>query len=239
MPGVIDASVLVFGGGAARGVTAAPMAGKVRGVTVLDANREHVARMRDPGLEFDELGSTQTVRLDVHATADEIDGSFDLARVTLKAPALETALPPLRGRAAAFVSLGNGLVQERVASLLGEERVLAGTVELGATHLGPGRLRQTTRNPYVIGDLAGGERDRVEDAIDTVIGHAGATEASVLQDIRRGLATEVDVINGAVVARAAPRGLEAPLNARIVELIHSCERGEAEPSAAVLEELGR
>jgi ketopantoate reductase len=47
------------------------------------------------------------------------------------------------------------------------------------------------------------------------------------------------VISGAVAARAAAHGLGAPLNARIVELIHSYRRGEAEPSPAVLEELGR
>ena len=54
---VVDASVLVIGGGAVGGVTAALMDGRVRRVTVLDANREHVALMRDPGLEFDELGT--------------------------------------------------------------------------------------------------------------------------------------------------------------------------------------
>jgi 2-dehydropantoate 2-reductase len=82
----------IIGGGAFGGVTAALMDGKVRRITVLDANREHVARMRDPGLELDELGSTRTVRLDAHAPADEIDGSFDLGPATLKAPRTSAAV---------------------------------------------------------------------------------------------------------------------------------------------------
>ena len=330
---VVDASVLIIGGGAVGGVTAALMDGKVRRVAVLDIDREHVARMRSPGLRFDELGSERVVTLEAYDSPDQIDGHFDFGLVTLKAPALESALSPLRGHADAFVSLGNGLVQDRVASVVGADRVIAGTVELGATNLGPGRVRQTTRNPYVIGELdgatrprtellaavlgtaadvhvtanirgqiwskllinstfsalgavsgslyrdvaatpegrraivavwseghrvglaqalalepvlgidpadlaAGSESERARAAIDVVIGHAGATEASMLQDLRRGRATEVDVINGAVVQRALTHNLQAPLNARIVALIHGFERGEGEPSAALLAELG-
>ena len=47
---MIGASVLVVGAGAIGGVTAAKMTGEVERVVVLDANREHVAGMRDRGL---------------------------------------------------------------------------------------------------------------------------------------------------------------------------------------------
>jgi 2-dehydropantoate 2-reductase len=52
----------------------------------------------------------------------------------------------------------------------------------------------------------------------------------MLQDVERGALTEVDVINGAVVERAATHGLPAPFNARVVELVHQFERGERAPS---------
>lgn len=48
---------------------------------------------------------------------------------------------------------------------------------------------------------------------------------STQQSIRRGQPTEVDAINGAVVAEAARVGLEAPVNAALVELVHEVERG--------------
>ena len=47
---------------------------------------------------------------------------------------------------------------------------------------------------------------------------------STLQSIRRGQLTEIDFLNGAVVAAAAQRGLTVPVNARIVELVHEVER---------------
>jgi 2-dehydropantoate 2-reductase len=328
---MVELDILVVGGGAIGGVTAALMTGKVRRVMVLDADREHVARMRDPGLELDQLGERHTVRIDAYADPSELPAEPEFALVTLKAAYLEPALTPLRDRAQTFVSLGNGLVQDRIASLVGDDRLLIGTVEWGATNLGPGRLAQTTRAPFVIGEPDGSDSDRLqrlgaalqtaadvrishnirgqvwskllinstwsglgvasgllygevaahplgrrlavdvwregmavgqaqdlelqelvgvaaEDlgstnreisdrAIDTMIGQLGATKASMLQDIERGVLSEVDVINGAVVERGAQHGVPTPLNAGIVELVHSYEQGSARPSPAAFERL--
>lgn len=335
---MIDASVLVVGAGAIGGVTAAKMAGAVRRVAVLDANREHVARMRDPGLVIDVLGEERRVELEAHDNHADLDGPFDLALVTLKAPHLEEALRPLVefGSARTYVSLCNGLVQERMGSIVGAENLIWGTVEWGSTNLGPGHLAQTTRAPFVIGEPDGETRDRtrlladvlgvvesvrltenirgqvwskllvnssfsglgavsgllyreviedpagrevalalwsegyevgmaqkltlekvlgveagslvlrssgdraqVDDALEVAMGYAGATKASMLQDLERGLKTEVDVINGAVVDKGREYGVETPVNARVVELMHGMERGERKPGRDVFEELGK
>jgi 2-dehydropantoate 2-reductase len=330
---MVDLDVLVVGGGAIGGVTAALMTGGVRRVMVLDANREHVARLRDPGLELDQLGERRTVRLDAFSDPSELPADPDFALITLKAAYLQAALPGLSDRVKTFVSLGNGLVQDRVASLVGEERLLIGTVEWGATNLGPGRLAQTTRAPFVIGEPDGSDSERLrqlraaletaaevrvshnirgqvwsklllnstwsglgvasgllyrevaehplgrrlavevwregvavghaqglelqelvgvpaEDigswegdvsdrAIDTMIGQLGATKASMLQDIERGVPCEVDVINGAVVARGHEHGVPTPVNAGIVDLVHSYEDGSAEPGPEAFEVLAQ
>jgi 2-dehydropantoate 2-reductase len=338
---VIDASVLVIGGGAIGGVTAGLMTGHVRRVAVLDANREHVSLLRDPGLRLDELGSERIVALEAHQSVAEIDGPFDFGLVTLKAQNLEAALPEIvdRDLVDVFVGLGNGLVQDRVAALVGRERLVAGIVEWGATNLAPGHLSQTTRNVFVVGELDGPARERtdrlagvlgtvaetrvstnirgqiwskllvnsvfsglgvvggvlyrdvaahaagrralcalwseghrvglaeglelepvlgipadalviaadgpqagrdsarIDGALETALALAGATKASMLQDVERGALTEVDVINGAVVERAAAHGLPAPLNARVVELVHQFERRERTPSTDLYEGL--
>ena len=330
---MVDLDVLVVGGGAIGGVTAALMTGQVRRVMVLDANREHVERMRDPGLELDVLGEQRTVKLDAYADPSELPATPDFALITLKAAYLQAALPPLRDRVQTFVSLGNGLVQDRVASLVGEERLLIGTVEWGATNLGPGRLAQTTRAPFVIGEPDGSDSERLEHlraalqtaaevrvthnirgqvwsklllnstwsglgvtsgllyrevaahpvgrrlavevwregvavghaqdlelqelvgvgpedisssdsevserAIETMMGRLGATKASMLQDIERGVPCEVDVINGAVAERGRRHGVPTPLNEGIVDLVHSYEDGSAEPGPAAFEQLAQ
>jgi 2-dehydropantoate 2-reductase len=333
---MIEASVLVVGAGAIGGVTAAKMTGEVRRVTVLDANEEHVERMRGDGLLIDDLGEERRVPLDAYAAAAELDGPFDFALITLKAPHLESALGPLldRGLAETFVSLGNGLVQERIAGIVGEENLIWGTVEWGSTNLGPGRLARTTRGPFIIGEPDGsvrertrlladalgavdgarvtenirgqvwskllvnsafsglgavsgllyrevaadpdgrevvlalwregydvgqaqnleleevlgvpadalvvrdpGDRERADEALEVAMEQAGATKASMLQDLERGIKTEVDVINGAVVEKSREYGVETPLNARVVDFMHAMERGERRPGRDVFEEL--
>ena len=57
---------------------------------------------------------------------------------------------------------------------------------------------------------------------------------STQQSVRRRQPTEVDHINGAVVAAAARIGWEAPVNASLVELVHEVERtGRFLPASAV------
>lgn len=319
----------MIGAGAIGGITAALLEGAVSRVAVLDANRGHVARLRDPGLRLDRLGAVRDVRLDAYTSVDELAGEFDFGLIALKAPTLEAALAPVaaRGCVETFVALGNGLVHDRIAAIVGRDRLIAGTVEWGATNVGPGHLRQTTDNPFVIGELDGQPRERTQAlaralapvaevrvtgniggqlwskllvnsalsglgvvggctygevasdpagrvaiqelwaegyqlgvdqglvlepvlgieagdlaaddpeardrALETVVRHAGATRASMLQDVERGLKTEVDVINGAVVARAHELGREAPCNERVVKLVHRFECGELKPSPSL------
>ena len=329
-------SMLVVGAGAIGGVTAAMMTETGIRVAVLDANEEHVKRMRSPGLLVDDLGEEKRVRLDAHADPDNLSGPFDFALVTLKAPHLERALEPLveRELVDTFVSLGNGLVQDRIAHIVGERSLIWGVVEWGATNLGPGHLARTTRGPFIIGEPDGevwartrqlaealgtvdganvtgnirgqvwskllvnsafsglgavsgllyeevvadpdgreaalavwreghdagmaqgleledvlgvpanalvvrGSEDqaRADAALEIAMRQAGATKASMLQDLERGLKTEVDVINGAVVEKGREHGIETPLNAHVVELMHAMERGERKPGRDVFEEL--
>jgi 2-dehydropantoate 2-reductase len=318
--------VLIIGTGAIGGTLAARMTGAVQRVVAVDANREHVERLRDPGLRLERSGESREVKLEAYPSVDEVDGEFDFALISVKAPAIEAALQPLAARdmVETYVSLGNGVVQDRISAVVGPERLLVGTVELGATNLGPGHVRQTTINPFVIGELDGSIRDRTralarvleaveevritdnirgqlwskllvnsalsglgvvggctygevaahpegrhaifevwseghelgmaqglrletvlgiepeqlasadEDertaALETVVHHAGATRASMLQDIERGVRTEVDVINGGVVATAQKIGASAPMNASVVEIVQGFERGESSPS---------
>lgn len=333
---MVEASVLVVGAGAIGGVAAAKMTGEVDRVAVLDAAEEHVERMRGEGLLIDDLGEERRVRLEAYADPAELDGPFDFALITLKAPHLESALGPLRdlGLVDTFVSLGNGLVQERVAGIVGGEHLIWGTVEWGATNLGPGHLARTTRGPFIIGEpdgsvrertrlLAGAldtvdeasvtenirgqvwskllvnsafsglgaisgllyrevvgdpdgreaalavwregydvgmaqnleledvlgvpaeslvvrsreARERADEALEVAMQQAGATKASMLQDLERGIKTEVDVINGAVVQKGREYGVDTPLNARVVEMMHAMERGERRPGRDVFVEL--
>jgi 2-dehydropantoate 2-reductase len=333
-----DPSVLVVGAGAIGGVIAAKMTAAGLRVAVLDTDRAHVGRMRDPGLLLDDLGEERRVAIDAHSDAAELHERFDFALITVKAAHLEAALRPLRERdlAADYVSLGNGLVQERIAGIVGAERVIAGTVEWGAATLGLAHVRKYMSAPFVVGELDGPVRERTrrlaraletvaevrltddmrgqiwskllmnsvfsglgavsgllyrdiaadpsgrrvayglwregydvgvaegiapdevlgvpaealvvrddadvahaDEALAVFMGAGGAAKASMLEDLERGVPTEVDVINGGVVERGRRRGIPTTLNARVVELVHASERGERRPSREAFDDLER
>lgn len=60
------------------------------------------------------------------------------------------------------------------------------------------------------------------------------TKTTVLQDWIKGRHSEIDDLNGLVVAERARRGGVAPVNAAIVQIAHRIERGELKPSPANL-----
>ncbi len=66
---------------------------------------------------------------------------------------------------------------------------------------------------------------------------ARATKASMLQDLERGVKSEIDVINGGVVEKGREYGVETPLNSRVVELVHTMERRERRPGRDTFREL--
>jgi 2-dehydropantoate 2-reductase len=48
--------------------------------------------------------------------------------------------------------------------------------------------------------------------------------SSMWEDLTRGRATEVDYLNGEIVSLAGSSGVQAPLNARIVTMVHAAEK---------------
>ncbi len=64
----------------------------------------------------------------------------------------------------------------------------------------------------------------------------GAT-TTVLQDWRKGRHSEVDDLNGLVSAQGARTGVATPVNDAVTELAHRIERGQADPSPALLAEM--
>ena len=115
-----------------------------------------------PGLIYEENGAEHTVPLEAVGSADALDGEFEFALVAVKSPFHRAALEPLAatGKVASFVSLGNGLIQERMAEIVGPDRLLSCLVEWGGTNLGPGRVVRDTIAPMVVGELDGSEQER-------------------------------------------------------------------------------
>lgn len=61
--------------------------------------------------------------------------------------------------------------------------------------------------------------------------------SSSLQSLERGRRTEVDWLNGHIVATARRHGLDAPVNAALVDAVHAIEQGQSQPDPANLDGL--
>ena len=59
-----------------------------------------------------------------------------------------------------------------------------------------------------------------------------AIEPSMLQDLKKGKACEIDAINGIVCEWGRKCGVPTPINDKIVEIIKKCESGELSPEAS-------
>jgi 2-dehydropantoate 2-reductase len=79
-------------------------------------------------------------------------------------------------------------------------------------------------------DLAGSNRaiEKLFDKLASDIG-PGRGRNTVLQDLLKGRASEVDMINGLVVEESERRGRSAPANARVVEITRQIEAGTLKP----------
>jgi 2-dehydropantoate 2-reductase len=194
--------ILVVGGGAIGGITAAQVDADV---VVLDANAEHVAALRAPGLVYEQEGTERTAVLDAVSSVDELEGEFDFALVAVKSPLHHVALEPLvaRGGIGAFVSMGNGLIQDRMEGIVGEGNLLACIVEWGGSNVGPGRLVRDSLGGYRVGELDGRISDRAQ-ALARALEPAGHTHVT---DNVRGMIWSKLLINTTFTGLSAVSGL--------------------------------
>ncbi len=174
--------LLVVGAGAIGGVTAARLTLAGVAVTVLDADEDHVARIRDPGLLIETPEQVATVRMEAYTAPEQLPRRYDAALLAVKATAMGQVVTALveEPRIDALVSLGNGLIHHELHLLAQGLPVVQGIVEWGATYRGPGHLQQTTRGPFVLGGTDPATRERSKSVAEVL---RAAWEVTTTNDI--------------------------------------------------------
>jgi 2-dehydropantoate 2-reductase len=79
--------------------------------------------------------------------------------------------------------------------------------------------------------------EHYESWVEAVLAFYGDIKPSMLQDFERGRKTEIDFINGYVVALGHASGRLVPMNATITDLVHQIERGVLQPARERMNEL--
>jgi len=79
--------------------------------------------------------------------------------------------------------------------------------------------------------------EHYESWVKAIIAFYGDVKPSMLQDFERGRKTEVDFINGYVVALGRASGVPVLMNATITDLVHQIERGVLQPTRERMHDL--
>jgi 2-dehydropantoate 2-reductase len=145
-------------------------------------NADAAAALRRSGLRVSGIGGAAGAdAIDVAAIEDYGPGDrFDLILLATKAQdALEIA-PRAIGLLAphgVMLPIQNGGVARMLADRLGEEKILGGFSNLGATMVEPGVYEQKNAGHLLIGELAGGVSERVE-RVAHILGRAVEVKVS-------------------------------------------------------------
>jgi len=162
-------NILVVGGGAIGGITAAVLHQKGENILIVDTDAEHVKRMNE-GLEitgFREL----TIRVNA-VTPEELligryEGWADIVLLAVKGLFTEKALTSVLSTIksiAPVVSMQNGINEDTISSIIGVKRTIGCSILWGGTNQGPGKLFQTSAGGFIIGQWPTGNNKMVQDA---------------------------------------------------------------------------
>ncbi len=163
--------VLVMGAGGIGGIVAATLTEIGSAVTAVSTNAQIRAAVDKAGYRVLDDGEERTVRGWVSPAPE---GRYDLCVLATQPPNVEdaarTALPHLAPDAEVVV-LPNGLCEERIAAIVGPERVIGAIVAWGASMPEPGRYERTAAGGFTIGRLDGStdaELQRVSELLEGI-----------------------------------------------------------------------
>lgn len=163
--------ILVVGTGAIGGVIAGSLTGLGLDVSCHTTNLAIAERLRERGFCFTtESGIAAAPAGPVFTSLSEVERPFDTILLATQPPQVERAAEEAVDHLApggAMVCLQNGLCEERVARIIGKERVIGAVVAWGASMPEPGLYDRTSAGGFTLGRLTG-----ELDAQVTELGHA-------------------------------------------------------------------
>jgi len=147
---------LVLGCGGIGGVLTASLAETGHDVTAVTTNAEIHAACTARGVKTVGEGAPRTVSAKVALGAKSLEGEpkFDYVLLATQPPQVEEAARSavsLLAEGGSMVCLQNGLCEERVAKIVGEDRVIGAVVGWGATMPEPGLYEKTAAGGFTLG----------------------------------------------------------------------------------------
>jgi len=144
-------------------------------VWLVDVWQEHIDAINNHGLVLSLAAGEKTARPQATVAAEKV-GQCDLIIIFVKSaatPAAAASAQQMLGPQTAVLTLQNGYGNaEKLAGVLGSNRVIAGTTAQGATLLGPGKVLHGGSGDTHIGEFTGQKSDRLN-TIAAIFSRAG------------------------------------------------------------------
>jgi len=156
-------------------------------ITLIDINKEHVDALNTKGAHI--IGNLDFIQPVKAAAPDEVTDTFDYIIYQTKPTQNESSLPNVARmlKDDGVVIVGqNGMPEEAVAAVVGQDRVVGCIIGWGATWMEPGVSKLTSPEDlmdYHLAEIDNQVTDRLKDIVD-MFNHAG--QAHIIDDLQGG-----------------------------------------------------
>ena len=166
--------MIVIGAGPVGGIIGGRLARAGNDIMFVDIDEQHVAAIRERGLQVDVPDGPFNVRVPI-VFPDQIEGNFDIGYIAVRSnytpDALAAVLPHLAHNGL-LVSLQNGINPPLLEERVGPERTIGVAIRMGSRKLAPGHLHTAARGHLYLGHLHGrrtAQLERLHALLDSVI----------------------------------------------------------------------
>ena len=171
--------MIVIGTGPIGGIIGGRLARAGHDITFVDVDKEHVAAIRQTGLQVDVPDGPFNVKAKI-VFPHEIDGKYDIAFIAVRSnytpDALNTAMAHLADNGL-LVSMQNGINPPLLQEKVGADRTLGMAIRMGCQKVGPGHVQTAIRGHLYVGHLHGRTTPRLE-SLQGMLNQVMETEVS-------------------------------------------------------------
>ena len=162
--------MIVIGTGPIGGIIGGRLARAGHDITFVDVDKEHVAAIRQNGLQVDLPDGPFNVKINI-VYPNEITGKFDIGFIAVRSnytpEALASVVPHLADDGL-LVSMQNGINPPLLEDKVGPDRTIGMAIRMGCSKVAPGHVRTAIRGHLYVGHLHGKTTPRLQELQKTL-----------------------------------------------------------------------
>lgn len=169
--------ICVIGPGAIGGAVAGILKREGYLVELVAKHPDLAEKVSSKGIEISGVCGDFTIQVPAVALSEELKGTFDYVLIATKADGLTesaSSILPFLHADSRVVSMQNGICEEKLAEIVGEERTVGCVVGFGSTMHEPGKVEMTSSGEFIIGNW-NREPDKRLEQLSEILGHVVQT----------------------------------------------------------------